>query len=470
MNLGEEYRWNVPTLYYSFSADFLTYFGQRGVDEIEKAIKVLNDLPAVDDINVDDYPLQSQRINHQASQLILYDLKSQALSILLNQRGITDPTRYVFTLRNRWNPANATNYFVIMRNFDPVTSEPTPFINGQLWTYTTILELQTGESYAVTEPVDPLALGGLINTPVTGEAVSAWLQYGGFWTGLTRDDVGGLKYVYRSSNLNVENAPPGVSSFVAGTPVLSDGGGAGGSPWSVPVVTVPGTTPGGTPGAPAAGTNYVNTGLRPGIPRIRMIRVDADSLLGSFPSNNVSYVDRVITNGNTIQQTLVRPLLAPDILFDARDLQGADTAQIHIILQDGNQAGAWVNNDAVNGVAGNDGPGSIQPLGNATPVFVISFNKVGPIFANSQPFFLSEASAARGYQWGSFDGSATPPLIYPNAASIAEVEEAVLGGEGGGGGGVGGGSLVNVWTPAAVNVTAINTGTAAGGGGAGTTP
>jgi len=54
MNLGEEYRWNVPTIYYGFSPDFLNYFGQHGVDEIERAIKMLNDLPSADVLNVDD--------------------------------------------------------------------------------------------------------------------------------------------------------------------------------------------------------------------------------------------------------------------------------------------------------------------------------------------------------------------------------------------------------------------------------
>src|SRR2546422_6383794 len=80
MNLGEEYRWNIPTVTYGFTAAFLNYFGQRGVTEIEKAINIINDLPSMDAINIDDYPLSSQRVNHQAQALFLEDVKSVTLS------------------------------------------------------------------------------------------------------------------------------------------------------------------------------------------------------------------------------------------------------------------------------------------------------------------------------------------------------------------------------------------------------
>src|ERR1043166_4549959 len=102
--------------------------------EIDKAIAILNALPSMDALNVDDFPLSAQRINYQAAALGLRDVKSWTLSWLLQTLGITDPTRFVFTVRNRWVPGQGpTNYYVIKRNFDPVTWEPTSFINGQLW-------------------------------------------------------------------------------------------------------------------------------------------------------------------------------------------------------------------------------------------------------------------------------------------------------------------------------------------------
>src|SRR5215510_6470223 len=56
MNINEEYRWNVPTIYYACTPDFLTYFGERGSQEIDKAFAILNALPPVDSLNIDDYP------------------------------------------------------------------------------------------------------------------------------------------------------------------------------------------------------------------------------------------------------------------------------------------------------------------------------------------------------------------------------------------------------------------------------
>ena len=43
-NLGEEYRWNTPVIYYAFDQSFLDYFGSNGVWAVEQAIAVLNGL------------------------------------------------------------------------------------------------------------------------------------------------------------------------------------------------------------------------------------------------------------------------------------------------------------------------------------------------------------------------------------------------------------------------------------------
>lgn len=47
MNLGEEYRWNSPYVAYGFDPSFVEFFGQKGIDAVEAAVKILNDLPAV---------------------------------------------------------------------------------------------------------------------------------------------------------------------------------------------------------------------------------------------------------------------------------------------------------------------------------------------------------------------------------------------------------------------------------------
>ena len=69
MNLNEEYRWNVQGRFYGYSAEFLTYFGAIGATEIDKAVAMINSLPAMDTLRVEGYPLESLRINQRASAL-----------------------------------------------------------------------------------------------------------------------------------------------------------------------------------------------------------------------------------------------------------------------------------------------------------------------------------------------------------------------------------------------------------------
>src|SRR6266566_3652488 len=140
---GEEYRWTTPTIYYAYDAPFLNFFGTRGVEEIEKAIKILNDLPLASMLNVDDYPMTAERSNFRATALGLLDLKSSALKTILEEMGLASPDRWVFTLRNRYQPGpNRFPVFftVIRRNFDPITAAETPYINGRLWTYVDIVD------------------------------------------------------------------------------------------------------------------------------------------------------------------------------------------------------------------------------------------------------------------------------------------------------------------------------------------
>jgi hypothetical protein len=409
VNIGEEYRFNVPVIYYSYTPEFLSYFGQKGVDEIEKSIAVLNNLPSASQAVLDSFPLASQRVNHRASALGLIDLKSITLTVLLQELGLGDPTFYVYTLRNRWIWAGGapTNYYVIKRNFDPVTWEPSSYINGQLWTYPLVTDTGPASSFVFTQPVDPLALGGLINAPVSSDLLS----FGGFWTGLTRDDMGGLKYIYRNNNYNVENAPP---------TAFSSGGGGG--PWGIP---------GGVTNA-----TFVNLAVRSGREKIEFRRANYDSLFGFFPAFTNSFSDTFVTNGVNQSQGLQRPLVIADILFDAGDLQGGDDnggifPAIGTVIQ------VWSNNDAFNGIVGDSGPGVIDPS-TGIPALTLTFNNVGPAFFNIFPNFLNEQSAGTFFRWGSFDGSTNEPAVYPYGASIQAIEQQVLGSSTGTGG--------NPWT------------------------
>ena len=427
MNLGEEYRWNVPVVYYAFTPEFLNYFGQHGVDEVEKAMKFLNDLPPASQLKLEDYPLTSQRSNYRAQALGLVDLKSTALTLMAEGMGICDPTRFVFTLRNRWTvPPMTTNYHVIKRNFDPVTWQNSSFVNGQLWTYTTIIDM----SLAITAPVDPLALLGLINAPVTSGSGNALLLVGGFWTGFTRDDVGGLKYIYRPDNYNVENATP--NAFAGSFGVSAGGGGSGVPPWSIPAPPPTNTVP----GVGVVNTNFINTALRRGLDKVTFQRLNYDHSFGLFQPFTNSWTDTVITPANTLNQSLSRPQLAPDIVFDASDLQDGDDPGIHLFGLIGITFQVWANNQAINGIdnanttfRGDLGPGVIQPALTAVPAIIYTFNTVGPIFDNRWPSFLSEVNNFGIHViWGSFDGSTNEPVVYPIGTSIQQAEAQVLGG------------------------------------------
>ncbi len=223
-NLGEEYRWNTPTNYYAFNQNWLDFFGSNGVAAVEAAFSVFNNLKSFSDYSTDlsEVPLETRRINNRAQQLHLMDLKSAVMGLILEELGLADSERYIWTLRTRDTQPGLSCpfmiYGIIQRSFDPATEEPSSYLNGVLYSYL-IREFCTGspESFADTFPVDPLAVEHL---PVT-KFFS--LDHGIYTTGLTRDDVGGLRYSYKPSNVNWESMSSDSTMFstnFAGGPQL----------------------------------------------------------------------------------------------------------------------------------------------------------------------------------------------------------------------------------------------------------
>jgi hypothetical protein len=406
MNLGEEYRWNVKTITYGFTKSFQDYFGQRGIDEINKAVDIFNSLPPVSKMSADlsEFPQDTRRINYQANTLGLYDLKSFAMGMLTEEIGLADPERYVWTLRSRFvTPAPTTNYFVIMRNFDPVTWNPTPYVNGVLYTYN-IIEAALPAPYAdaLEATVDPLAIGyttvaGIVDSG--NPSPSSYFSTGVYFTGLTRDDVGGIRYLLHKQNLNVEGLPP---NAVAAGP-----GGA----WSIP-------------GAGAGGSNsLVTIALRPGVEKIVFKQIN---FYGAFPAYTNIYTDTFYdpTNNRRMKQKVAILQTQPDILFTAGDLGlSGSSGQPFLILR--TDSAGWANNSATNTIPAAgvevDGPGVIQP-----PI-VIAFSTVGPFIVNQFPGFVSEANNIGFFGgWAAIDGTTNPPYIFPNGASIQQLEEEVF--------------------------------------------
>ncbi|HKI72739.1 MAG TPA: hypothetical protein VKA81_10205 [Verrucomicrobiae bacterium] len=423
---GEEYRWNTPDIFYAYDAPFLDFFGTRGMEEVEKAVKIINDLPPASLLNVDDYPMTGERINFRAAALGLWDLRSTALSLTLEEMGLASPERWVYCLRNRGVPPSTVNpppafFNVIRRNFDPVTAAESPYINGRLWTYIAIFDGQT-DSITINQPVDPLDFGRFDPVSALRDAFSGF-SIGSYFTGLTRDDVGAIKYAYRVDNKNFEAALPG-STNAGFTAII--GGGGGGSPWAIP----PGTNNVNTNvvGGVSA-TGLIDPALRFGVDKINLIRGEYDSILGEFftPITNV-YDETIVVGGVPRTQRVLRIVTTPDLLFAARDLQGVpDVSPLipGVVLARRTDTSNWQNDRALSGgTILNAGPGTIRP-----PVS-ISFNNIGfitfegpipgPVLGlNNLPYFL----------FGAFDGSTNEPVIFSQGGSITiqQLEQLALG-------------------------------------------
>lgn len=239
-NLAEEYRRVTPVIYYTFDQNFIDYFGTNGIDAVEKAFAVFNGLTNVSSYSpsLTEFPMEAQRFNYQAQTLFLTDLKSTTMSLIMEQLGAAQPERYIWTLHARWHVGTppcpvGQNYLVVKRNFDPVASnldqlQPTSYVNGTLYSYRIVEFCQRPTPFdwladAVEFNVDPLAttftpvasgfgqpflLGGTALTAIGG------LGDGSFYTGLTRDDVGTLRYLMRSNNINLEAAGANTFTYV----------------------------------------------------------------------------------------------------------------------------------------------------------------------------------------------------------------------------------------------------------------
>ena len=229
-NIGEDYRRNTPVIYYAFDETFLDFFGSNGVWAVDQAFAILNNLHNVSDTNyysedLHEVPLEARRFNQTAGALNLIDLKSEVLTLLLEQMGLADAVRFTWTLHDRTAAASCpvgNQYLVTKRNFDIVPSnldqlQYSSYVNGVLFSYYI-------QEYCANPPGDtPLseALEIGVDVPINANRfapVSSWrLNYlvpGGFFTGLTRDDMAGLRYLLRSGHVHWEDSPANSIVFV----------------------------------------------------------------------------------------------------------------------------------------------------------------------------------------------------------------------------------------------------------------
>ena len=231
-NLAEEYRRNTPFIYYAFDANFVDYFGSNGVAAVEEAFALMNSLPKVSQLSRDlnDWPMMSMRENPTAVALSLLDLKSDTLRLLVEQMGLAEPERYIWTLHTRLVGAGGcpddVSYSIVQRNFDPIVTalnqfRSTPYVNGVLYTYYIYEDCGAApdpSAWALPLKVDPADRG--FTAVAGGIDYNGSLEgfgFGNYFIGLTRDDIGGLKYLMSTNNLNVEQAGPGTLTYVTNT-------------------------------------------------------------------------------------------------------------------------------------------------------------------------------------------------------------------------------------------------------------
>jgi len=427
MTPTEGFRWNVPTVVFAFDQSWSAYYGQEGIEAVEDAVAILNDIPPASEITDDGtslyirgqaVPTDTKRVNFQAQALGLLDVKSHALSLLIEEMGLAEPERYVFTLRGRNTETiggqTFTNYTIVKLNFDPITLQPSSFVNDVLYTYS-IFDPILPQNYAdsIETPVDPLAFayssvaGGYLN-----------LSFGEYYTGLTRDDVGALRFLYNRNNFAVENTIAGVgrstSAGVASSPWVpftTFSNIFGGTNITIPVIPGITNTPGQGLGTNA--TNFVVTALRQGVERVQFVRGNFDSLIGQlFIATTNVFTDRFVSNGIPITQPLQRAVAAPDILFTSEDL--GLVQNLVPVLTDRSGTATWEDNNALNGVANanSTGPGVI------TPTVTISFSNQLPFFGNQSPFLDELGSLFGSGVWARFDGTTNPPVIFPRFLSL----------------------------------------------------
>jgi hypothetical protein len=371
-NIGEEYRWNVPEITYGFDRSFIDFFGPQGIAAVDEAFLILNQLPPASELNPNDFPTYTFREHPRARAMGLLNLKSASLSLVLEQLGLAAPARYVFALRERrveFVPPETvvTNYLVVQRNFDPISWQASKFLNNVRFTY----QVSEFGNPAFADAFEVIVDPSLIYPNTVADFADPFggrLSPGLYLTGLTRDDVAGIRYLLLPSNLNYENLPGNVSRADSDQ-------------------------------APA-----VVSALRPGVDKLHFTKITQSWQTDPNWQMNVQFTDRYLSNGIIVSQSLQRQITRPDIVFSAADTGSYEPslAQVAYTRSAPNFTQTLPN------IAG---PGILQG-----PI-VITFGKLGPSYYNDSAHRTEEASGFFNFigtlLWGSYNENTLEPIVFP---------------------------------------------------------
>ena len=423
---GDEYRLSTPIVTYGIDGSFMEFFGAEGARAVDEAFALFNSITNVSAFseNLEEFPLKADGVNPTASALGMIDLKTQILSQIMATLGLTSPERWCWSIRGR--NGDPIRYSVANFNYDPVSSRPSRYVNGTMYSYI-VRDIFNSDGARIFSdareiPVDSanpnisLASTVSINSFLTSDVrVARSINPNGrYFTGLTRDDAGGLRYLYHPANRNYEAAPAG---SIRGSFSTSVGGSFASleSPWTIAGSgEVVGTTAVGTTTTSNV-LQLVNLGVRAGVDRVRFVKVNLDPVLRQNARQaSVTYPEVVNSNGIVIRQVVSRLIARPEILISARDLGVTDNYapiafQFTPVTFQNN--GATLDADA-------EGPGNIEPVSSYT------FSKLGVYslqFGNTD-----EQDGQPGNIWGSFDGSTKAPILYPIGSKLSDLEAAVL--------------------------------------------
>lgn len=224
-NVREGYRHEIPVMYYTYSPEFVDYFGTNGITAVDQAFGLLNNELTN---GVGQYtnlyaqvPLNTSQINYTAQAFQIQDLKSYMMAEMMLQLGLDYPEDNTWRLYDRWLPTGGKCpgdelYYVVQRNYaeTPAAFAASPYsayVNNVLYSYD-IEEICSGFPVladTVNYPVDEFA-DNAFTAVASGDED---LLYGVFYTGLTADDISGLAYLYNTNNVNWETVGGGSLLF-----------------------------------------------------------------------------------------------------------------------------------------------------------------------------------------------------------------------------------------------------------------